>query len=621
MNVASSRTLMRLGLHRGVHISAVGPAVTRCVRQAYATSRLSGSSADTLKRTPLRVALAAIGASAMGAGLVYGHAAAEVDDADVRTARVAVMSTPACPYCKRAKEALTSAGIAFVDVNIGADEALRQTVRELTGKRTVPQIFVGGRSIGGCDDLLAQLADGSFQQHLAEASAPAAAEAEASGDKIGSGSGFAVPPELLAAIQAAQQRAVQAQDVSAAAAGTSTAASRRLRELAAGMAREPREGGIPREERKIGSRTFRVFSLAQLRQWLAAEAADPDPPATAAQLLAANLITPAAADCTAAAAAATKVAAAAGKGGLAEEGVLLALVSEAPRPAAGEALNTQYWWQGPARPASEVAASLRQLILELYATHLSPDGRSVSYGALRSDPRFAAFVAATAELQQVDLAPLSREELIAFAINLYNALIIHALVALGLTRMTAAQRSTFFSRTAKYNIGGLDFSADDLEQGVLRGNRAGATHLLSLLGLPQLAGGHFSRGDPRARKVVSPIDPRIHFALVCGARSCPPIKLYSAANLEEGLAAAAEAFCATEVQVDRAAREVRLSKIFKWYAIDFGSNKLERLSYLAGFLPECAREDLLALLQEAKSGVGDIRVSYKEYDWNLNGTD
>lgn len=59
------------------------------------------------------------------------------------------------------------------------------------------------------------------------------------------------------------------------------------------------------------------------------------------------------------------------------------------------------------------------------------------------------------------------------------------------------------------------------------------------------------------------MDPRIHFALVCGARSCPPIKLYAADNLEEGLAAAAEAFCATEVEVLRPGREVRLSKIFK----------------------------------------------------------
>ena len=57
-------------------------------------------------------------------------------------------------------------------------------------------------------------------------------------------------------------------------------------------------------------------------------------------------------------------------------------------------------------------------------------------------------------------------------------------------------------------------------------------------------------------QVVSPVEPRIHFALVCGAKSCPPIKLYSPDTLEEGLAGAAEAFIASDVEVDRAAQKV-----------------------------------------------------------------
>lgn len=57
-------------------------------------------------------------------------------------------------------------------------------------------------------------------------------------------------------------------------------------------------------------------------------------------------------------------------------------------------------------------------------------------------------------------------------------------------------------------------------------------------------------------QVVSPMDPRIHFALVCGAKSCPPIKLYSSDTLQEALTGAAEAFCASEVIVDVAAKKV-----------------------------------------------------------------
>jgi hypothetical protein len=80
--------------------------------------------------------------------------------------------------------------------------------------------------------------------------------------------------------------------------------------------------------------------------------------------------------------------------------------------------------------------------------------------------------------------------------------------------------------------------------------------------------------------VPPPVDARIHFALVCGAKSCPPIKLYAADTLDEGLDAAAEAFCASEVDVDATARAVSLSKIFKWYAVDFGADKAARLRFL-----------------------------------------
>ena len=44
-------------------------------------------------------------------------------------------------------------------------------------------------------------------------------------------------------------------------------------------------------------------------------------------------------------------------------------------------------------------------------------------------------------------------------------------------------------------------------------------------------------------QVVSPLDPRVHFTLVCGAKSCPPIRIYTPASLEPGLEAASQAFC------------------------------------------------------------------------------
>ena len=119
------------------------------------------------------------------------------------------------------------------------------------------------------------------------------------------------------------------------------------------------------------------------------------------------------------------------------------------------------------------------------------------------------------------------------------------------------------------------------------------------------------------RQVVDPVDARIHFGLVCGAKSCPPIKLYSADNLEEGLSGAAEAFCASEVLVDEQSKAVTLSKIFKWYYPDFGGSKAERLAFVLPYLEAGKKEVLQQWLKEDPKA-GGVRVKYLDYDWEVN---
>ena len=59
------------------------------------------------------------------------------------------------------------------------------------------------------------------------------------------------------------------------------------------------------------------------------------------------------------------------------------------------------------------------------------------------------------------------------------------------------------------------------------------------------------------------MDPRIHFALVCGAKSCPPIRVYTPESLDQGLEAAASGFCEGSVLVDKANNSVDMSMILK----------------------------------------------------------
>ncbi len=67
---------------------------------------------------------------------------------------VQIYTTPTCPYCVKAKTLLQRKGIAFEEIDVAQDPVLRQQVSEKAGGRTtVPQIFIKGLSIGGCDDL------------------------------------------------------------------------------------------------------------------------------------------------------------------------------------------------------------------------------------------------------------------------------------------------------------------------------------------------------------------------------------------------------------------------------------------------------------------------------------
>ena len=70
-------------------------------------------------------------------------------------AAVVIYSTPWCPYCIRAKRLLNDKGADFTDIDVSADPALRQEMIRLSGRNTVPQIWIGEQHIGGCDELYA----------------------------------------------------------------------------------------------------------------------------------------------------------------------------------------------------------------------------------------------------------------------------------------------------------------------------------------------------------------------------------------------------------------------------------------------------------------------------------
>jgi glutaredoxin 3 len=67
---------------------------------------------------------------------------------------VEIYTTPSCPYCLAAKRLLREKGADFKEIDVSRDPALRVAMRErANGGWTVPQIFIGGQHVGGCDDI------------------------------------------------------------------------------------------------------------------------------------------------------------------------------------------------------------------------------------------------------------------------------------------------------------------------------------------------------------------------------------------------------------------------------------------------------------------------------------
>ncbi len=76
---------------------------------------------------------------------------------------VKMYTTAVCPYCVRAKQLLKSRGVEQIEeIRIDADPQARAHMMEITGRRTVPQIFIGATHVGGCDDLMALDAQGGL---------------------------------------------------------------------------------------------------------------------------------------------------------------------------------------------------------------------------------------------------------------------------------------------------------------------------------------------------------------------------------------------------------------------------------------------------------------------------
>jgi hypothetical protein len=142
-------------------------------------------------------------------------------------------------------------------------------------------------------------------------------------------------------------------------------------------------------------------------------------------------------------------------------------------------------------------------------------------------------------------------------------------------------------------VAGEAMSLDDVEHGILRRSQSG----VGLGYVPRLRRSAFER-----RHRVDAVDPCIHFALNCGAASCPPVLAYSAAGVDAELDTATRSYLGSEVQYDPDADVATVPKLFSWYRGDFGGK-----SGIRAFLHE---HDVIPTGATPK-------LAWSEYDWSL----
>ncbi len=208
----------------------------------------------------------------------------------------------------------------------------------------------------------------------------------------------------------------------------------------------------------------------------------------------------------------------------------------------------------------DAGKALARAMLHAVSVHTNDAGR-LDYSALRGSPEFADALGSAHRLVHVDVDGMhAREEWLAFWINVFNALALHGVVALDVRR-SVWRVWNFFGRVS-YRVGRHVLSLDEIEHGILRGNRRRTL----------LPWAPFGARDARRALAIHPADPRIHFVINCGAASCPPVGIYHAASIESQLALAARSFVNQEVVLDRQGR-TSCSRLFKWYGSDFGSRE------------------------------------------------
>lgn len=209
----------------------------------------------------------------------------------------------------------------------------------------------------------------------------------------------------------------------------------------------------------------------------------------------------------------------------------------------------------------------------------------VDYAALKAQPRdLHAYLDTLAAVTKADFERWKKPEQVAFLLNLYNASTLKLVTdhhpVTSIKKIGGLLRSPWSLKVVR--VWGDRLSLDEIEHEWLRSARYA--------------------------------EPRIHFGLVCAAKSCPPLRpeAYAAERLDAQLGEQGRAFLrdTTKNRFDAETRTLWLSQIFEWFEADFTDGGKSVVEFVRPYLPEPAAAALAG---------GKVKVRYLDYDWSLNG--
>uniref|UniRef100_A0A0E0M8W3 DEP domain-containing protein n=1 Tax=Oryza punctata TaxID=4537 RepID=A0A0E0M8W3_ORYPU len=256
---------------------------------------------------------------------------------------------------------------------------------------------------------------------------------------------------------------------------------------------------------------------------------------------------------------------------------------------------------GEPKPAAAVGQRMTKIMVAILEAYASDDRRHLDYSRIAASEEFRRYANMVQDLQRVDMSVLPAEERLPFFLNLHNAMAIHAVVRVGQPG-TVDRRSSFSD--FQYVVGGHPYSLATIRNGILRSNRR----------QPYTIAKPFGSSDKRLELVQAKVNPLVHFGLCDATRSSPIVRFFSTQGVEPELRhAAREFFLNGGVEIDLESRTVHLTRIIKWYSVDFGQDR-ETLKWILNYLDPTKAGLLTHLLNDG----GPINISYLNYDWSLN---